>query len=394
MHESLKKLKIYVLLISVLISLPLTSGISINSDLSEVIYVDDDNINGPWDGTEQYPFQEIQDALDAAEDGDTVFVFSGVYVGNIIIEKSVHLLGEDKYDTIIKNGKHNIWIYADGVSLSNFSIVNSSRYFSGVFIVSDDNIIENNLIFDNYDGILMDNTNNNILRNNVIFDNWDRNIRIEFSEDLEISSNYVGKSNYGIYLWSSSNNVIFNNVVDHCGWGISIGDSSKSNLIYRNTLFCNENGNGFDEIGNNYWDYGIEQGGNFWSDYLGSDVDGDGIGDVSYAISDEAFDHFPLMSPSNIDKPVVNIKSGMGFSLELSNEHDMVLNGVLQVSITNFQGRIKEEFDHSIILLSPTEQDIISKQIIGFGLYTVTVEFGMWVWEQDVLVFGPLWITL
>lgn len=392
--EHLKKVQILLLFISLFVSIPLANGISNNIDSAEVIYVDDDNVQGPWDGSELYPFENIQDALDAAHVGDSIFVFSGRYVGNIVIEKSVHLLGENKHNTIIKNGKHNIWIYADDVTISNFSIVNSSRYFSGIYIVSSNNIIKDNLIFDNYDGILMDNTDNNIIRDNIIFDNWDRNVRIEFSDTCEISSNYVGKSTYGIYLWSASENVIFNNVVDHCGWGISIGDSSWNNLLFRNTLFCNTNSNGFDESGHNQWDNGIEPGGNFWSDYVGSDVDGDGIGDDSYTISDVAVDRFPLMTPVEVSEPVITIESGLGFSIELINDNDSVLNGLLRVSITDVRGNSKVEFDQNIILLGPNDQLSISKQMVGLGLYAATVKFGVWTWEQQGLLLGPFWINI
>ena len=36
----------------------------------ETIYVDDDNVNGPWNGTKEYPFQNIQDGLDNCFCGD------------------------------------------------------------------------------------------------------------------------------------------------------------------------------------------------------------------------------------------------------------------------------------------------------------------------------------
>ena len=56
-------------------------------------------------GPENYTF--IQDAVNDSSNGDTIFVFSGTYYENVVINKSIKLIGEDKNTTIIFGKKIN-----------------------------------------------------------------------------------------------------------------------------------------------------------------------------------------------------------------------------------------------------------------------------------------------
>ena len=84
-------------------------------------------------GTEPENYSSIQNAIDNASDGDTIFVYNGIYNENIIVNKTIDLIGENKENTII-NGYINeiyenfliaFYILADQVNLSSFTITNS-----------------------------------------------------------------------------------------------------------------------------------------------------------------------------------------------------------------------------------------------------------------------------
>jgi hypothetical protein len=56
----------------------------------------------------------------------------------------------------------------------------------------------------------------------------------------------------------------------------------------------------------NSWDNGYPSGGNYWSDYSGSDANGDGIGDTPYIIKGNVSDHYPLMKTRGTTTALVN----------------------------------------------------------------------------------------
>ncbi len=132
---------LFVILILLLTSFPLdTRGIAQNQN--NIIYVDDDNTHGPWDGSQKHPYQFIQDAVHMANSGDTVFIFNGVYTKkivnpltqfnvNVFIQKPINLIGEDKEHTIIDGLNDGTVIdvfFTNNIYFSGFTIRNSTLY--------------------------------------------------------------------------------------------------------------------------------------------------------------------------------------------------------------------------------------------------------------------------
>ncbi len=90
--------------------------------------VDDD---GPAD------FLKIQDAINAANPEDTIFVHSGTYYENVVMDKTLSLVGENRSNTIIDGNRNGIvvWVQADNAVITNFTIRNGARIISNFMVI-------------------------------------------------------------------------------------------------------------------------------------------------------------------------------------------------------------------------------------------------------------------
>lgn len=167
-------------------------------------------------------FTNIQDAIDYAKSGDTIFVSAGLYLENIVIDKSISLIGLDKKNVIIdgRGAGNVIKLNSDNVEINNFSIQNSGGYFpnSGINCSSNNNNILNNIIQNCFYGITLYNSNNNTINLNKIKE----------------------AKNCGIYITNSSYNSFFNNkVFNHTYNGIGVYSNSNNNDIKNNSFYNN-----------------------------------------------------------------------------------------------------------------------------------------------------------
>ena len=204
------------------------------------IFVDCENIlyvggSGPNN------YSKIQDAINDAMDGDTIFVYddSSPYYENIVINKSICLIGENSYTTVIDGMRKNctICIFADDVSIKGFTIRNSSENGSGIKITPYNCNISNNIIMHNHVGIYLDvwSANNIIFKNNLSC-NYE-GLLLFGSDRNFIAYNTVMKAERGISLqWWSSDNIFTENNIMHTTIGILLHDYSAYNTVVQNSI--------------------------------------------------------------------------------------------------------------------------------------------------------------
>lgn len=187
----------------------------------------------------------IQQAINHANLGDTIFVYNGTYHEHIVINKSISLIGEDRNNTIIDGGEIGtvISITANNVTVNRFTIQKSSLglYNSGIFIDHcANNNVSHNKIKDNYHGIYLSSSNDNVISDNDVVSNSYHGIYLDYSTKNVVSNNNASlNDNHGIYLHSSNNNILSNNnASSNTNDGICIY-SSDDNIISENDVTLN-----------------------------------------------------------------------------------------------------------------------------------------------------------
>ncbi|HIH29388.1 MAG TPA: PKD domain-containing protein [Thermoplasmata archaeon] len=211
------------------------------------IYVDD-SFSYPRDGSAEHPLRTIAEAINLANDGDTVYVFSGTYNESIVINKRISLIGGiDDEPSVISRGadvKYLIEVTADYVTVENFIIQDPNRFISSqygalVHVTSNNVVIQQNNISDcNLWGIYLDSSDDNMISGNIINDT--KGVFVSSSNNNVFSSNNISNSSdAGLNIRSSMRNILYENYLTLNTYGVYIKDCSNTNIT-QNTFKKND----------------------------------------------------------------------------------------------------------------------------------------------------------
>jgi parallel beta-helix repeat protein len=219
----------------------------------------------------------------------------GVYLnGSNVMIKNVQIRTFWHGITLESSSNHNS-IFGNNISNNAYAIlcdfssynkiygneIKNNRYGISLFSSSYNIIMGNNITANTGDGFgLKYSSNYNSISGNDIIANTGDGFRLEYSSNYNSISgnNIVASGMYGIqFYWTNIDYASFNNKISH------------------NNFIQNAWGQFYSQELPNIWDDGYPSGGNYWSDYNGTDSNYDGIGDSNYTIDVNNIDRYPLM---------------------------------------------------------------------------------------------------
>jgi nitrous oxidase accessory protein len=229
-------------------------------------------------------------------------------------------------------------------SIENAQILNNetSEVRDGIYVIaSKNNIIEGNTMHDlrygihymySYDNSVINNTAYNTragyalmssrrltIKGNKTTDSEDYGFLLNFITESTFEDNYIkdvwtkpenkvlGRDGKGLFVYNSGYNTIKNNYIDTAEIGIHLTAGSENTKVYGNSFINNPVQVKY--VSNKKQEWSFEGKGNYWSNYLGWDMNGDNIGDVMFEPNDgidQLIWQYPEMKMI-MDSPVVLI---------------------------------------------------------------------------------------
>ena len=198
----------------------------------------------------------------------------------------------------IEGNSSGYGIYLESGSNNTIKNCIVSLFSTGIYLhYSDINTLTNNTVnYNQEDGICIHRSNENTLTQNIANFNYN-GIHLLVPRSNKIENITANHNRYGFYIYRAVDDYITGNLVS-CNnhTGIYIYGKSRERIYHNNLINNSEQAYDNDGFGDTTWHNGSK--GNYYSDYPGDDLNGDGIGDTPYNISGGIrYDNYPLMRP-------------------------------------------------------------------------------------------------
>ena len=187
------------------------------------------------------------------------------------------------------------------------------------YMYSHSNKVLNNTAYNTRAGYALMSSRNLVVDGNSSLSSEDYGFLMNFITSSTISNNHIenvwtkpenkvlGRDGKGLFVYNSAYNTIKNNRIDTAEIGIHLTAGSENTKVYGNSFINNPVQVKY--VSNKKQEWSFEGKGNYWSNYLGWDMNGDNIGDVIFEPNDgidQLIWQYPEMKMI-MDSPVVLI---------------------------------------------------------------------------------------
>lgn len=173
------------------------------------------------------------------------------------------------------------------VDVSNHALFRGNRLhnlrYGTHYMNSNYNVWENNESYLNRGGLALMEVRNQTVRNNRAWGNSDHGIMLRTIQDSVIENNVVAGNGRGFFIYDAEYNTLRNNQIIGNHIGVHLWAGSIHNEVEGNDLINNREQIKYVASKDENW--GVKTG-NYWSNYVGWDRNGDGVGDVPYEAND------------------------------------------------------------------------------------------------------------
>ncbi len=215
---------------------------------------------------------------------------------------------------------------------NDVTLENVDAGYIGVFHST--NVTLNNVTLNGTDEIFIEHDTNVQLIHSLIKDtHW--GVTLRYSSKVTVFANYFINNTYAIVSYAIKDSMIYNNSFNNNYFGLRL-TNSYNNTIYHNNFVSNQH-QAYDNE-NNTWSLAPPVGGNYWSDYNGTDADHNGFGDTPYVIpGGQAKDYYPLMKAWDNVPPSVSISSPKNGKIFATSFVTVYWNGTDNIGIAYYE---------------------------------------------------------
>jgi parallel beta-helix repeat protein len=207
-------------------------------------------LSGTWlyvGGVGPNNYTSIQEAVDHALEGDSVFVFShsSPYVEHVVVNRSIYLIGENRSTTVIDGSGVGdvVLIQADDVTISGFTVQHGGdlpKVNAGIESRANRSVIHGNVVVQNGKygvGVLLNCSSGAHVFDNIISENGNEGVFLGSSSNATIEHNEMTRNGHcAVVISKSSKNTVIENTMTDNYAGVSLWPGATDNEVARNLI--------------------------------------------------------------------------------------------------------------------------------------------------------------